>query len=83
MLRACIAPPTPCGWSRRAENTFTTFGPTRRVREGEETTGALDVLAAPIEVSTGTTVVLTWAATNAACTLRGLNHLQLDDSAEV
>ena len=33
------------------ENIFTTFGPMRRVREGEETTGALDVVAAPIEVS--------------------------------
>ena len=67
------------------ENIFATFGPTRRVREGEETTGALDVLAAPIEVSyrhNGASLTLGGPQNARVHLLRGLNHLQLDDSAE-
>ena len=67
------------------ENIFTTFGPTRRVREGEETTGALDVVAAPIEVSyrhNGAFLTLGGPQNARVHLLRGRNHLQLDDSVQ-
>jgi hypothetical protein len=67
------------------ENIFTTFGPTRRVREGAETTGDLDVLAAPLEVSyrhNGASLPQGGPQNASVHLVRGPNYLQLDDSAE-
>jgi hypothetical protein len=67
------------------ENLFTTFGATRRVRAGKETTGDLDVLAGPLEVSyqhNGASLSQGGPGNVRVHLVRDRNHLQLDDSIE-
>ena len=73
------------GASQVPENSLTTFGPTRRVRKGAETSGDLDVLAAPLEVSyrhNGASLPQGGPQHARVHLVRDLNHLQLDDSAD-
>jgi hypothetical protein len=67
------------------QNLLTAFGPTRRVRQGAETTGDLDVLAGPLEVSyrhNGASLSQGGPGNVRVHLMRDLNYLQLDDSIE-
>lgn len=65
------------------QNTFGTFGPTRRIVNGTVTSGSLDVLSGPLEVTyrhNGVVMPAGGVQNMVVHLARGLNHLRLPES---